>query len=175
MCMFVCWKKVCYAALTAKTFANFAPFLDPKLEVEKWTQKWCQNLTPKMGSQNGTQKGAQYFISCRSFSSQNIWHPFGCHFWVPFLDRPPFWGPNSGAIFGSIFQPPFWGPKMVQNLQKFLLSKLHNKLFSSKQTCTSKCICSDFLASCISEHNVILPLVKPSKITTSFDSHKCCT
>ena len=64
---------------------------------------------------------------------------------------------------------------MVQNLQKFLLSKLHNKLFSSKQTCTSKCICSDFLASCISEHNAILPLVKPSKITTSFDSHKCCT
>ena len=71
---------------------------------------------------------------------------FGCHFWTP------FWGPNSGAIFGSIFQPPFWGPKMVQNLQKFLLSKLHNKLFSSKQTCTSKCICRDFLASCISEH-----------------------
>ena len=31
-------EKVCYAALTAKTFANFAPFLDPKMEVEKWTQ-----------------------------------------------------------------------------------------------------------------------------------------
>ena len=57
ICMFACWKKFCYAALTAKTFANFAPFLDPKIEVEKWTQKWCQNLTPKMESKNGTQKG----------------------------------------------------------------------------------------------------------------------
>ena len=41
---------------------------------------------------------------------------FGCHFWTP------FWWPNSGTIFGSIFQPPFWGSKMVQILQKFLLS-----------------------------------------------------
>ena len=35
-------EKFCYAALTAKIFANFAPFLDPKMEVEKWTQKWCK-------------------------------------------------------------------------------------------------------------------------------------
>ena len=62
ICMFACWKKFCYAALTAKTFANFAPFLDPKMEVEKWTQKWCQNLTPKMGSKNGTQKGGPIFF-----------------------------------------------------------------------------------------------------------------
>ena len=62
ICMFACWKKFCYAALTAKTFANFAPFLDRKMEVEKWTQKWCQNLTPKMGSKNGTQKGGPIFF-----------------------------------------------------------------------------------------------------------------
>ena len=62
ICMFACWKKFCYAALTAKTFANFAPFLDPKMEVEKWTQKWCQNLTPKMGSKSGTQKGDPIFF-----------------------------------------------------------------------------------------------------------------
>ena len=49
-------EKVCYAALTAKTFAKFAPFLDPKMEVEKWTQKWCQNFTSKMESKNDTQK-----------------------------------------------------------------------------------------------------------------------
>ena len=53
--------------------------------------------------------------------------PFGCHFWTP------FWGSNSGTIFGSIFQPPFWGPKMVQNLQKFLLSKLHSKTFPASK------------------------------------------
>ena len=132
ICMFACWKKFCYAALTAKTFANFAPFLDPKIEVEKWTQKWCQNLTPKMGSKNGTQKGGPIFF-CFKKDLQEIKAlfkilglPFGCHFWTP------FWGSNSGTIFGTIFQPPFWGPKMVQILQKFLLSKLHSKTFSSK-------------------------------------------
>ena len=160
--MFVCWKKVCYAALTAKTFANFAPFLDPKMGVEKWTQKWRQNLASKMVSKNGTQKwhlkGCHMFWLEKDLQEIKYWAPFGCHF------ETPFWRSNSGTIFGSIFQPPVWSPKMVQNLQKFLLSKLHNKLFSSKQTCTSKCICSDFLASCISEHNVILLLVKPSKI-----------
>ena len=81
--------------------------------------------------------------------------------------------------FCTIFGPQNGGwkmdPKMVQNLQKFLLSKLRSKFFSSKQTRISKCICSHFLASCISEHNAILHLVKPSKITTSFDCHKCCT
>ena len=175
MCMFVCWKKFCYAALTAKTFANFAPFLDPKMQVEKWTQKWCQNLTTKMGSKKWHPKGGpnilnKALISCRSFLNQNN---IGPPFWVPFLD--PFWGSNSGTIFGSIFQPLFWGPKMVQNLQKFLLSKLHSKTFSSKQTCISKCICSHFPANSIFEHNSILHLVKLSKITTSFDCHKCCT
>ena len=169
--MFVCWKKVCYAALTAKTFAKFVPFFQmglkngPKNGARIWLPKWSPKMAPK--------RETQYFISCRSFSSQNcgtlLGATFGCYFWTP------FWRSNSGTIFGSIFEPPFSGPKMVQILQKFLLSKLHNKLFSSKQTCTSKCICGDFLASCISEHNAILLLVKPSKITTSFDSHKCCT
>ena len=115
-----------------KLFANFAPFFDPKMEVEKWTQKWCQNLIPKMGSKNGTQKGGLIFFWFKKdlqeikalFKILDL--PFGCHFWTP------FWGSNSGTIFGSIFQPPFWGRKMVQNLQKFLLSKLHSKTFSSK-------------------------------------------
>ena len=71
ICMFACWKKFCYAALTAKTFANFAPFLDPKMEVEKWTQKWCQNLTPKMGSKNGTQKGGPIFFWFKKRSTRN--------------------------------------------------------------------------------------------------------
>ena len=132
ICMFICWKKFCYAALTAKTFANFAPFLDPKMEVEKWTQKWRQNLTPKVGSKNGTQKGGPIFFWFKKDLQQIkalfeiLGPPFGCHFWTL------FWGSNSGTIFGSIFQPPFWGPKMVQILQKFLLSKLHSKTFSSK-------------------------------------------
>ena len=147
-----------------------------------WTQNGSWKIDPKMmpefDLQNGVSKwhpkeGLNILFLVDLFQVKTygtlLDATFGCHFWTP------FWGPNSGAIFGSIFQPPFWGPKMVQNLQKFLLSKLHNKLFSSKQTCTSKCICRDFLASCISEHNAILPLVKPSKITTSFDSHKCCT
>ena len=148
--MFICWTKFCYAALIAETFANFAPFLDPKMEVEKWTkmevekwtQKWCQNLIPKMGSKNGTQKGGPIFFWLKKDLQEIkalfkiLGPPFACHFWTP------FWGSNSGTIFGSIFQPLFWGPKMVQTLQKFLLSKLHSKTLSSKQTCISKCICS---------------------------------
>ena len=172
--MFICWKKFCYAALTAKTFAKFAPFLDPKMEVEKWTQKWCQNLTPKMGSKNGTQKGGPIFFWFKKDLQEIkalfkiLGLPFGCHFWTP------FWGSNSGTIFGSIFQPPFWGPKMVQNLQKFLLSKLHSKTFSSKQTCISKCICSH--SQLLASFNTIqFHLVKPSRITTNFDCHMCCT
>ena len=172
--MFVCWKKFCYAALTAKTFVKFTPFLDPKMGVEKWTQKWCRNLTTKMRSKHGTQKGGPTPLWLKKDLQEIkalfkiLGPPFGCHFWTP------FWGSNSG-IFGSIFQPPLWGPKMVQILQKFLLSKLHSKIFSSKQTCKSKCICNHFPANCISQHNSIIHLVKPSKITTSFDCHKCCT
>ena len=176
--------------MTTDAFWYACLFAGKNFAMQLWEQKLLQILhhfwTPKWGLKNGPKNGAriwppkwgpkmapkrvaQYFISCRSFWNQNIWPLFGCHFWTP------FWGSNSGTIFGSIFQPPFWGPKMVQNLQKFLLSKLHSKFFSSKQTRISKCICSHFLASCISEHNAILHLVKPSKITTSFDCHKCCT
>ena len=88
ICMFACWKKFCYAALTAKTFANFAPFLDPKMEVEKWTQKWCQNLIPKMVLEFDPQNGVQK------------WHPKGrpnrYYFWTP------FWG-SILARFLSLF------------------------------------------------------------------------
>ena len=121
ICMFACWKK----------FANFALFLDSKMEVEKWTQKWCQNLTSKMESKNGIQKGGPIFFWFKKnlqeiktlFKILDL--PFRCHFWTP------FWRSNSGTIFGSIFQS-FWSPKIVQNLQKFLLLKLHSKTFSSK-------------------------------------------
>ena len=120
ICMFACWKKFCYAALTAKTFANFAPFLDPKMEVLKWTQKWCQNLTPKMGSKNGTQKGGPIFFWLEK-DLQEIKAKFkilGLPFWVPFLDLilvVKFWhhfwvhfktsilGSKNGANFAKVF------------------------------------------------------------------------
>ena len=167
-------EKSLLCSFDSKNFCKFCTIFGPQNGGWKMDPK----MAPEFGPQNGVQKWhpkvapkrVPYVLTWkRSTRNKILSPPFGCHF------ETPFWGSNSGTIFGSIFQPPFWGPKMVQNLQKFLLSKLHNKLFSSKQTCTSKCICSDFLASCISEHNVILPLVKPSKITTSFDSHKCCT
>ena len=136
-------------------------------------------MVPEFDPQNGVQKwhpkGAQYSFFWFKKDLQEIKAlfkilglPFGCHFWTP------FWGSNSGTIFGSIFQPPFWGPKMVQNLQKFLLSKLHSKTFSSKQTCISKCICSH--SQLLASFNTIqFHLVKPSRITTNFDCHMCCT
>ena len=61
-------KKNCYAALTAKTFANFAPFLDPKMGVEKWTQKWCQILATKM-NQNSQQTNMHVKMHLWSFPS----------------------------------------------------------------------------------------------------------
>ena len=172
--MFVCWKKFCYAALTAKTFVKFAPFFGPQNGGWKMDPKMVPELTTQMRSKHGTQKGGPTPLWPKKDLQEIkalfkiLGPPFGCHFWTP------FWASNSGTIFGSIFQPPFSGPKMVQILQKFLLSKLHSKIFSSKQTCKSKCICNHFPANCIFEHNSIIHLVKPSKITTSFDCHKCC-
>ena len=114
ICMFACWTKFCYAALTAKTI----------LEVEKWAQ-----FDPQNGVQKWHPKGWPNILLVKKDLQEIkalfkiLGLPFGCHFWTP------FWGSNSGTIFGSIFQPPFWGPKMVQILQKFLLSKLHSKTF----------------------------------------------
>ena len=137
-------------------------------------------MVPEFDHQNGVQKwhpkgGPNIILVNKDLQEiKSLFKNIGSPFWVP-LFGPHFGGQILAPFFGSIFQPPFWGPKMVQNLQKFLLSKLHSETFSSKQTCTSKCICSHFPANSIFEHNSILHLVKPSKITTSRDSHKCCT
>ena len=84
--------------------------MDPKMVPEFDPQNGVSKMAPK--------RGAQYFISCRSFSSQNIWHPFGCHFWVPFLDSilgvkfwhhfwvhfsTPILGSKNGAKFVKVF------------------------------------------------------------------------
>ena len=125
-------------------------------------------------SKNGTQREAQYSFGLKKIPKKSKLY---LKYWVSLLGAifwTPFWRSNSGTIFGSIFQPPFWSPKMVQNLQKFLLSKLRSKTFSSKQTCISKCICSYFQL--LASFNTIqFHLVKPSKITTNFDCHMCCT
>ena len=136
---------------------KMVPEFDPQNGVQKWHPKGGPNILL-------VKKDLQEIKAL--FKILGL--PFGCHFWTP------FWGSNSGTIFGSIFQPPFWGPKMVQNLQKFLLSKLHSKTFSSKQTCISKCICSH--SQLLASFNTIqFHLVKPSRITTNFDCHMCCT
>ena len=102
ICMFACWKKFCYAALTAKTFANFAPFLDPKMEVEKWTQKWRQNLTPTNGVAKWHPKGGPniLLVSQKSTRNQN----FILKYWVFFL------GAIFGPHFGGEILAPFLGP-----------------------------------------------------------------
>ena len=130
--MHVCLlEKVLLCSFDSKNFCKFCTIFGPQNGGWKM-EKWCQNLTPKMGSKNGTQKGGPIFFWFKKDLQEIkalfkiLGLPFGCHFWTP------FWGSNSGTIFGSIFQPPFWGPKMVQILQKFLLSKLHSKTFSSK-------------------------------------------
>ena len=168
--MFICRKKFCYAALTAKTFANFASFLDPKMEVEKWSQKWCQNLTPKMGSKNGTQKGGPIFFWFKKDLQEIkalfkiLGLPFGCHFWTP------FWGVKFWHHFWVHFSTSILGSKNGAKFAKVLLSKLHSKTISSKQTCISKCICSH--SQLLASFNTIqFHLVKPSRITTNFLPH----
>ena len=85
-------------------------------------------------------------------------HPIlGCHFWTP------FWGSNSGTIFGSIFQPPFWGPEHGAKFAFFCCQSFHLHSNFFQQACITKCICSHCLASCISAHNPILHLAKPLK------------
>ena len=123
ICMFACWKKFCYAALTAKTFANFAPFLDPKMEVEKWTQKWCQNLTPKMGSKNGTQKGCPIFFWIYKKSKLYL------KYWV--------------SLLGAIFGPHFGGQILAPFLGPFF--NLH---FGVQKWCK---FCKSFCQSCIAK------------------------
>ena len=123
ICMFGCWKKFCYAALTAKTFAKFAPFLDPKMEVEKWTQKWCQNLTPKMGSKNGTQKGGPICFWFKKHLQEIkalfkiLGLPFGCHFWTP------FWGVKFWHHFWVHFSTSILGSKNGANFAKVFAVK----------------------------------------------------
>ena len=100
----------------------------PKNGARIWPPKWSLKMAPK--------REAQYFISCRSFSSQNIWHPFGCHFWVPFLDTilgAKFWRhfwvhfstPSLVLIFRFAAEEAiFWLPTVVKSFQLFFVQTL---------------------------------------------------
>ena len=57
ICMFACWKKFCYAALTAKTFCKFCTIFRPQNGGWKMDPK----MVPEFDPQNGVQK----------------WHPKG--------------------------------------------------------------------------------------------------
>ena len=78
-------------------------------------------------------RGTQY-----SFGSKKIYKKSKLYlkYWVSLLGA--IFGPHFGDQILAPFLGPFfnlhfvWGPNMVQNLQKFLLSKLHSKTFSSK-------------------------------------------
>ena len=122
-----------------------APEFDPQNEVQKWHPKRRPNTLNKA------------LISFRFLLNQNIGHPF----WMPFFD-PILGGSNSGAIFGSIFQPHFGVQNMVQNLQKFLLPKLHGKPFSGKHASQNASV---VIAQLVTSLNTILYLAKPSKKT----------
>ena len=65
-------EKVLLCSFDSKTFAKFAPFLDPKMETfEKWTQKWCQNLTP-WGPKMAPKRGVQYSFGIRASESDTV-------------------------------------------------------------------------------------------------------
>ena len=124
--MFVCWKKFCYAALTAKTFGKFASFLDLKMEVEKGTQKWCQNLTSKMESKNGIQKEAIYFDLKEIYKKSKTLGSF-----LSAIFRLHFGGQILAPFLGSFFNFHFG----VQKWCKF-----------SKSFCCQSCIAKNFPA-----------------------------
>ena len=172
--MFICWKKFCYAALTAKTFAKFAPFLDPKMEVEKWTQKWCQNLTPKMGSKNGTQKGGPIFFWFKKIYKKSKLY---LKYWVSLLGAifgPHFGGQILAPFLGPFFNLHFGVQRWCKICKSCCCQSCIAKLFPASKTCISKCICSH--SQLLASFNTIqFHLVKPSRITTNFDCHMCCT
>ena len=97
--MHVCLlEKFCYAALTAKIFANFAPFLDPKMEVEKWTQKWCQNFAKGGPNILLVQKRSPKWVPFLDpILGIKFWH----HFWVHFSTS--ILGSKNGAKFAKVF------------------------------------------------------------------------
>ena len=100
--MHVCLlEKVLLCSFDSKTFCKFCTFLDPKMEVEKWTQKWCQNLTPKMGSKNGTQKGGPIFFWLKKIYKKSKLY---LKYWVSLL------GAIFGPHFGGQILAPFLGP-----------------------------------------------------------------
>ena len=155
----------------SKIFPNFAPCfgpqnggwkMDPKMAPEFDPQNGGPKMAPKMGSKNGTQKIVKMKIKLWFLLDQDIGPLLGAIF------GPPFWWSNSGTIFGSIFQPPFWGPKHGAKFGKNLLPKLICIAILVQQTCITKCMCSHCLASCSSEHNLILHLAKTRKITKSW-------
>ena len=121
--MHVCLlEKFCYAALTAKLLQILHHFWTSKWRLENGSKNGARIWPPKWSPKMAPKREAQYSFGLKKIYKKSFWMPF----WTP------FWRSNSGTIFGSIFQPPFWSPKMVQNLQKFLLSKLHSKTFSNK-------------------------------------------
>ena len=149
-------EKVLLCSFDSKNFCKICTIFGPQNGGWKMDPKMVPEFDPQNGVQKWHPKGRpnilnKALISCRSFFDQkNIGPPF----WVPFLD--PFWV-KFWHHFWVHFSTSILGPKMVQILQKFLLSKLHSKTFSSKQACISKCICSHFPANCIFQHNSIPP------------------
>ena len=91
--------------------------MDPKMAPEFDPQNGGPKMAPKMGSKNGTQKGAQF--------KKMLYFHFNNFLGAPPIFGPPFWGSNSGTIFGSIFQPPFWGPKHGAKFANFFAAKAH--------------------------------------------------
>ena len=150
-----------------------------------WTPKWGLKNGPKMvpefDPQNGGPKMApkspkmapkkivKMKIKLWFLLDQDIGPPFGCHFWTPIL-VVKFW-----HHFWVHFSTPILGSKTWCKIWKNLLPKLICIAILFQQTCITKCMCSHGLASCSSEHNLILHLAKTRKITKSFDCHKCCT
>ena len=77
-------------------------------------------------------RGTQYYFGLKDLQEiKALFKILGPPFWVPFFG-PHFGGQILAPFLGPFFNLHF-GPKMVQNLQKFLRSKLHSKTFSSKQ------------------------------------------
>ena len=92
-------KTFCYAALTAKPFVKFAPFLDPKMGVENGPKNgagiWPPKSGPKMAPKRGTQYFKQSFDFLLTFFRPN---------WASLL------GSILGLHFGGQIPTPFLGP-----------------------------------------------------------------
>ena len=133
ICMFACWKKFCYAALTAKTFAKFASFLDSKWRFKNGSKNSARIWPPKWSPKIASKREVQY-----SFGLKKIYKKSKLYlkYWVSLLDA--IFGLHFGGQILALFLGPFLNlhfgvQKWCKFCKSFCCQSCIAKLFSANK------------------------------------------